>query len=171
VKIEEQSTRILKADETEQSRNPIDAERFLQTQLDVIRSRSVAMAVARDQHLFGNTQFLKAMRAPLTLKPSNILTPRQAQEEQVLAILHDNMSVSLPPDSRIATISFRSPDPRLAARIADSFAESYIRTDLQRRYDASAYARQFIAGQLADAKQQLERSERAAIDYSSSQRL
>jgi succinoglycan biosynthesis transport protein ExoP len=171
VKIEEQSTRILKADETEQSRNPIDAARFLQTQLDVIRSRSVAMAVARDQHLFGNTQFLKAMRAPLTLKPSNILTPRQAQEEQVLAILHDNMSVSLPPDSRIATISFRSPDPRLAARIADSFAESYIRTDLQRRYDASAYARQFIAGQLADAKQQLERSERAAIDYSSSQRL
>lgn len=171
VKIEEQSTRILKTDDNDAARNPIDAERFLQTQLDVIRSRSVALAVARDQHLFNNTRFLTAMRAPLELKPSAILTPRQAEEERVLTILRDNMSVSLPPDSRIATISFRSPDPKLAAQLADSFAESYIRTDLQRRYDASAYARQFITKQLADAKQQLERSERAAIDYSSQQRL
>lgn len=171
VKIEEQSTRILKTDDSEAARNPIDAERFLQTQLDIIRSRSVALAVARDQHLFNNPRFLTAMRAPLELKPSPILTPRQAEEERVLAILRENMSVSLPPDSRVAIISFRSPDPKLAAQLADSFAESYIRTDLQRRYDASAYARQFITKQLADAKQQLERSERAALDYSSAQRL
>lgn len=171
VKIEEQSTRILKTDENEAARNSVDAERFLQTQLDVIRSRSVALAVARDQHLFNNPRFLAAMHAPLKLKPSGILTPRQAEEERVIAILRDNMSVSLPPDSRIATISFRSPDPKLAAQLADSFAESYIRTDLQRRYDASAYARQFITKQLADAKEQLERSERAALEYSSAQRL
>ncbi len=171
VKIEEQSTRILKTDDNEPTRNPIDAERFLQTQLDIIRSRSVALAVARDQHLFGNTVFLRTMGEPVELKPSKILTPRQADEERILAILKKNMGVSLPPDSRVATISFRAPDPKFAARIADSFAESYIRTDLQRRYDASAYARQFITRQLADAKQQLERSERAALDYSSAQRL
>lgn len=171
VKIEEQSTRILKTDDSDAARNPIDAERFLQTQLDIIRSRSVALAVARDQHLFNNPRFLTAMHVPVELKPSAILTPRQAEEERVLGILRENMSVSLPADSRIATISFRSPDPKLAAQLADSFAESYIRTDLQRRYDASAYARQFITKQLADAKQQLERSERAALDYSSQQRL
>ncbi len=171
VKIEEQSTRILKTDDNEAARSSIDAERFLQTQLDIVRSRSVALAVARDLHLFNNSRFLTAMHMPLALKPSAILTPRQAEEERVLTILRENMSVSLPPDSRVAIISFRSPDPKLAAQIADSFAESYIRTDLQRRYDASAYARQFITRQLADAKQQLERSERAAIDYSSAQRL
>lgn len=171
VKIEEQSIRILKSDDSEAQRNPLDAERFLQTQLDVIRSRSVALAVARDQRLFGSEQFLRAMGEPLETKPSAILTPRQATEERVLGILKKNMSVDLPVDSRIAVISFRSPDPKLAARLANSFAESYIRTDLQRRYDSSAYARQFISKQLDDAKLQLERSERAALAYSSSQRL
>lgn len=171
VKIDEQSMRILKTDDAEAARNPLDSERFLQTQLDIIRSRSVALAVARDLRLFNNEGFLRAMGEPVALKPSKILTPKQADEERVIGILSDNMSVSLPVDSRVATISFRSPDPRLAARVANAFAETYIRADLQRRYDSSAYARQFIAKQLADAKRQLEQSERAAIDYSSSQRL
>lgn len=171
VKIEEQSIRILKSDDSEAQRNPLDSERFLQTQLDVIRSRSVALAVARDQRLFGSEQFLQAMGESIETKPSSILTPRQAMEERVLGILKKNMSVDLPVDSRIAIISFRSPDPKLAARLANSFAESYIRTDLQRRYDSSAYARQFISKQLDDAKLQLERAERSALAYSSSQRL
>ncbi|UUL82173.1 GumC family protein [Sphingomonas qomolangmaensis] len=171
VKIEEQTSRILKTDESEASVNPIDSERFLQTQLDIIRSRSVALAVARSENLFGNAQFLRSMDAEGELKPSEVLTPRQAEEERILEILQESMTVSLPVDSRIATIGFRSPDPKLAAQLANSFAENYIKTDLQRRYDTSAYARQFITQQLADAKQQLEQSERAALAYSSRERL
>lgn len=171
VQIEEQSTRVLKSNDLEPVRNPMDSERFLQTQLDIIRSRSVALAVAKDQKLFGNAQFLKSMNVSEDLGEPGVLTPRQAEEERLLRILKENMEVKLPVDSRIATISFSSPDPQLAARMANSFAESYIRTDLQRKYDTSAYAREFIGNQLDDAKQQLERSERAALAYASRERL
>lgn len=170
VKIEEQSTQILRSsDKTEQS--TIDAQRFLQTQLDIIRSRSVALAVARDQRLIGNADFFQKMGLPADGGVAPNLTARQSAEDRAVGVLMQHMVVELPVDSRVAKISFRSPDAVLAARIANSFAESYIRTDLQRRYDASAYARDFIARQLQDAKQQLERSERAALGYASSARL
>lgn len=171
VKIEEQSSQILKSDSLEAPTGAFDAERFLQTQLDIIKSRSVALAVARDQRLIGNTAFLRQMNLPEVLATSSILTPRQAQEEQAIGILQAFMDVELPSDSRIATISFRSPDPLLAARIANSFAESYIRTDLQRKFDTSSYARQFLSQQLQDAKRQLEASERSVLRYASQARL
>jgi len=170
VKIEEQATRILNAaDKSDQ--NPVDSQRFLQTQLDVVRSRSVALAVARDQRLIGNAAFYEKMGLPADAGPAPNLTARQMAENRAVGVLMQHMTIELPVDSRVATISFRSPDPVLAARIANSFAESYIRTDLQRRYDTSAYARDFIARQLEDAKQQLERAERAALSYASGARL
>lgn len=170
VKIEEQPTQVLRSAEKAQA-DPVDAQRFLQTQLDIIGSRSVALAVARDQRLIGNAAFYEKMGLPADGGAVPNLTARQAAEDHAVGVLMANMKVKLPVDSRIALISFRSPDPVLAARIANSFAESYIRTDLQRRYDASAYAREFIGQQLQDAKQQLERSERSALAYASSARL
>lgn len=170
VKIEEQATQILRSSDDQQVAS-IDAQRFLQTQLDLIRSRSVALAVARDLRLIGNAEFYEKMdlSTEVTVVPN--VPPRQAAEDRAVGVLMEGMDVELPVDSRVASISFRSPDPILAARIANSFAESYIRTDLQRRYDTSAYSREFISGQLDNAKQQLERSERAALAYASSQRL
>lgn len=170
VKIEEQATQVLRSSDKAQA-DPIDAQRFLQTQLDIIGSRSVALAVARDQRLIGNADFYKKMGLAADGAPPPNLTARQAAEDHAVGVLIANMKVKLPVDSRIASISFRSPDPVLAAQIANSFAESYIRTDLQRRYDASAYSREFIGQQLQNAKQQLERSERAALAYASSARL
>src|SRR3546814_18778344 len=72
---------------------------------------------------------------------SSSLPPEQVQRELVLRTLQDNLAVSLPVDSRIASISFDSADPQLAARIANSFAPHYIRNNLQRKFDTSSYAR------------------------------
>lgn len=170
VKIEEQFTQVLRSSDKTDA-NPMDSQRFLQTQLDIIGSRSVALAVARDQRLIANPDFFGKMGLPADSGGAPNLTARQAAEDRAVGVLMGKMEVKLPVDSRIAIISFRSPDPVLAARIANSFAESYIKTDLQRRYDASAYAREFISGQLQNAKQQLERSERAALAYASGARL
>lgn len=171
VQIEEQSARVLKSDELEPARNPLDAERFLKTQVDIIRSRAVALSVIREQKLVNNPAFLEAMGVSGEAKTNGILNRQQAEQERLLALLADNLVVHLPTQSRVVSISFTSPDPHVAARIANSFAENYIRTDLQRKYSTSAYARQFLANQLATARVQLERSERAALAYASDQRL
>jgi hypothetical protein len=71
----------------------------------------------------------------------------------------------LPRNSRLATIDFTSTDPAMSARIANAWAEEFIQANLQRRYDSSAYARDFISGQLAEAKSKLEQSERDLNAY------
>lgn len=171
VQIDEASVRVLNKDESDAARNPLDTERYLQTQLGILRSRAVAEAVAQSERLFGSEPFLLAMNEDGELEPTPVLTPRQAERERVIAILQENLSIELPPDSRLASVSFDSPDPQLAARIANSFADSYIRSDLQRRFNTSAYAREFISKQLETARRQLEESERAALDYASRERL
>src|SRR3546814_14304867 len=71
----------------------------------------------------------------------------------------------------IASISFDSADPQLAARIANSFAQNYIRNNLQRKFDTSSYAREFLKQQLDEAAIRLADSEREALDYARRTRI
>jgi len=52
-----------------------------------------------------------------------------------------------------------------AARIANGIADGFIDSSLQRRYDASAYARKFLQQQIAKTRAGLEKSERELVAY------
>lgn len=149
-----------------------DTDRFLQTQLDIIRSRGVAEAVAEREGLFRGPAFIEAMgedaedtRVPLGM------SPRDAQRERVLKTLRDAMRVRFTGTTRIATISFTSPDPKLSARIANAYADAYIRSNLARRAGSSDYALDFLRGQLREAQARLERSEQAVVSYARRTRI
>lgn len=165
VQIDQEAAKVLGTEDSEASAAIADSDRFLQTQLDIIRSRALAISVAEDLLLFNNPQFLEQMEVDPDSIESSVLPPAEARRELVLQTLEENMSVSLPFDSRIATISFDSPDGNLSARIANSFAENYIRNNLQRRFDTSSYAREFLQEQLQEAAVRLAESEREALEY------
>ncbi len=165
VQIDQEAAKVLGTEEADSTASIVDSDRFLQTQLDVVRSRAIAQAVAEDLQLFNNPRFLEQMNVDPDSAETSVLPIEEAQRELVLETLDENMNVGLPVDSRIATISFDSPDGSLAARIANSFAENYIRNNLQRRFDTSSYAREFLQEQLQEAAIRLSESERAALDY------
>ncbi|WP_137869499.1 polysaccharide biosynthesis tyrosine autokinase [Sphingopyxis sp. 2PD] len=165
VQINQEREKVLGTESKEDVVSLQDAERFLQTQLDVLRSRTTATAVADEMNLFNNDEFLTAMGEESATNPGPRQTLEEARREQVIRILQDNLSLNLPVDSRVVQIGFQSSDPRLAARIANSFADSFIRSNLQRRFDSSSYARDFLREQLQEAQLRLEKSERAAVDY------
>ena len=48
----------------------------------------------------------------------------------------------------------------MAAQVANGIADSFINSTLQRRYEASAYARNFLEQQIAKTRGDLESSER-----------
>ena len=141
-----------------------DVERFLNTQVDILRSRGLAERVARRLELIGNERFYNAMELPPPDRDMNDAERR----EQVIALLQDNMEAALPRNSRIATVSFLSADPEMSAKIANAFAEEFIQANLQRRFDSSAYARTFISEQLEEARVRLESSEREVNAYARS---
>lgn len=164
VQIEQQSAKILGTEDLEPVPSAQEAERFLQTQVDIIKSRALAARVAEDLALVSNEDFLRSVGA----KPLDAEQPTAAKREQALSLLKKNLAVTLPRNSRVVSIAFDSRDPAQAANIANSFAENFIEMSLERRFETSSYSREFLQKQLALTKAKLEASERSLIDYSRS---
>lgn len=171
IEIRQEAEKVLGTEaDRESASSRLDTERFLQTQLDIIRSRSVATTVAENLGLFRGDAFLEAMHAKESA-PSRILSARETHREDVLKVLSKNLSVEYTGDTRIAVLTFTSPDARLAARVANGYADAFIRNSLQRRASSSNYALEFLRQQLAEAQERLQQSERAAIDYARRTRI
>lgn len=141
-----------------------DADRFLQTQVDVLHSRAMTERVANTIHLVGNQQFFDKMRVSPP-KPKDGVDRTQQLKDASLELVSDNLSIAMPHESRVIPITFRSPDAALAAQIANTYATQFISSNLQRKYDSSTYAREFLSTQLAAAKTRLEVSERDLNAY------
>ncbi len=163
VQVEQESARVIESADVEPAASYQDADRFLRTQTDILESRAISIRVAQALRLFGNRAFVAAMQSKST--PAALSGTPQQQRETVLKLLQSNLSVELPRQSRIVSVNFTSPDPALSARIANGYIDQFILANLQRKYDSSSYARDFLSKQLGETKAKLEASERAVNQY------
>ena len=111
-----------------------DIEMFLNTQLEILRSRTLAERVVRRLNLASNERFFAAMQSPG-------LSETASEQERVNAAIdmaRGNLGVDLPRNTRIATLSFTSTDPQVSAEIANAYAAEFIQSNLQRKFDSSA---------------------------------
>jgi capsular exopolysaccharide synthesis family protein len=163
VQINERADQVLGGDEdSNQNYVPAwDSDRFLQTQIDVLNSRGISRRVAKRLKLDGNAEFYAAMQVDAPAPG----TPQSMIRDTTRLLLRDNLRTALPANSRIVSISFESTDPEFSARVANAFAAEFIAANLQRKFDSSSYARNFVSEQLAEAKSRLEASELAVNSY------
>jgi capsular exopolysaccharide synthesis family protein len=141
---------------------------FFQTQYGLLKSWSLASRVAQAENLGTDPQFLKALgikQGPRRARPG------AGANDWVAGYLQGGLGVFPVRDSRLVRITFDSPDRDLSARIANAFADNFISSNLQRRFDASSYARTFLEQQLAELKAKLEDSERAVVAYATQQQI
>lgn len=138
-----------------------DTERFLNTQLDVLRSRALAERVADALDLANDERFFASMETATDASKGSETDKRKL----AVGLLQANTTVELRRTTRIAMIGFTSTDAEMSARIANAFAEEFIQQNLQRRFDSSSYARNFVSEQLEEARTSLEESENALNDY------
>ena len=130
---------------------------FLATQYGLLRSRALAERVARSLNLANNPAF-----AP----PG---ASRELRERSAASVTAGNFVVMPVTGSRLVTLTYTSPDPTMAAEIVNAYAEGFIASDLERRYDTTADARRFLQNRLATIKAALERSERTLVQYAQQQ--
>ena len=163
VQINNQSDEVLGADFETQIAPPSDwdTERFLNTQLDVLRSRALAERVLDALDLASDDRFFAAMEIPAEA----LADPEVDRRKWAISLLQDNLEVDLRRTTRIALIGFTSIDPEMSARVANAFAEEFIQQSLQRRFDSSAYARNFVAEQLDEARRDLQETEETLNNY------
>jgi capsular polysaccharide biosynthesis protein len=165
IQVERETSRVLDIQDVQPVEQALEAERFLQTQIELLQSESVATEVARRLRLFTGNHFLRQMHEKPTDIGGDPADLRLARQEQVVKLLGDNLSVDWNRNSRIVRLLFDSPDPALSARVANTFAQAFIAANLERRLDSTVYARDFLDRRLAQVKQRLEDSEREMIGY------
>ncbi len=85
--------------------------------------------------------------------------------ESVLGALRGALTVEPVRNSRLVKIHVDNSNADLAAKMANTWADGYIKSNLERRLDASSYAKTFLEQQLALIKEKLETSERQLNEY------
>jgi capsular exopolysaccharide synthesis family protein len=155
IEIKRQESQIMK----ESSIEPVvvNDPAAMATQFGLMQSRDLAVRVAQRLNLASNPAY-----APQSLS-------REARENVAVGRLRAGLSVAPVGTSRLMSVNFVSADRNEAARISNAFADSFISTGLERRYDATAYARNFLQQRITAVKAALDQSERQLVAYARQQ--
>lgn len=170
LQIERESARVLDVDDVQPSESLSFGEEFFQTQYGLLRSRSLAERVVDSLGLASSDAFLDQMGvSPPERETGSAAGYSRQRREMVVRVVMANFAVSPIRGSRLVEISFESPSPQLSARITNSFAENFIQANLDRRFESSSFAREFLEEQIALTKAKLEETERALVLYASAE--
>jgi capsular exopolysaccharide synthesis family protein len=169
MEIAREAARVVNDGDT-QPRQAAAGQEFYQTQYGLLRSRALAEQTVASLRLADNPTFLYGYSGKKA--PANALAgDRQRRERSAAGLLMGHLTVEPVRGSSLVQLSFDSPDPALSATIVNSIAKNFISSTLNRRFQATAYARQFLQQQIETTRQKLEASERALVAYAGQQRI
>lgn len=136
----------------------VDSE-FFNTQIELLRSDTLAGDIIDQFNLISDPEF--------TLVEGS----REQRRLAAINAFSDKLRVGAVGRSRLIKVSFEHTSPKKAARIANAVTDSFITYNLERKYNATSYARDFIEDRLKTTKDTLERSERELVEYASNNDL
>jgi chain length determinant protein EpsF len=124
---------------------------FMATQVDIIRSERVALRVVRNLRLTENPQVQAQWRAA---------TEGQGSVEQWLIRLFQRQVDVVPArESSVIALSYKAPDPRFAAALANAFVQAYIDTVLELRVDPARQYASFFETRSKEARDTVEKAQ------------
>ena len=146
---------------------------FYQTQYGLLKSQSLAERVATQLSLVDDPRFYERFsfsKADSWFEGGRLNPGASTREERLREagnILLSHVDIVPARLSRLVTISFTSPDAAFSQKIANAWAAQFIQQTLARRFDTTAYARNFLEGRLESLRKRIDQSERALVDYAS----
>ncbi|MCP4767064.1 MAG: exopolysaccharide biosynthesis protein, partial [Gammaproteobacteria bacterium] len=148
---------------------------FYQTQYELLQSRTLARRVIDQLGLHesdamtpddAEPSFIAGLIGSVKgLFSAPLEAPQDALPRDLEAVFLDNLSVAPISNSRLVRLYYESPDPAEAALVANAIAASFVDMSLERRFEASAYAKGFLEERLKQVRADLEDSERAMVAY------
>ena len=159
------------------------SQEYLQTQFNVLQSKSLAERVIKALNLDTNPRWSGRANPSQTSKivqsfretvpfgdKSDKTEGAESLEERRLAGFVNQFVGSLTTspirNSRLVDVSFNARDPELAATIVNTLAKEYIGMNFETKYNATNVASDFLAGKLVDLKARVEKSEEDLIRFS-----
>ena len=153
---------------------------FLRTEYERLSSRMMAERVASALNLSDDRDFLRPRGFSLrTLVRSFFSRPVATSQvsnkgdniRAAAGIVQGNLIVRPVNGSRMVDLTYTDSDPERAQRIAKAYADAYIASNLDKRFEANAYAKTFLEDQLKQLKLRLENSERDLLDFAQKEQI
>ncbi|WP_206860829.1 GumC family protein [Lysobacter changpingensis] len=177
LQIERDTMKVVSFEAIEPTESPLDRD-FYQTQYELLKSESLAKRVIEDLRMIAEPTYEKYVEAAdedaeerADGKPVNNSLRRQLREDAVVKPVLEALSIEPIRNSRLVRVNFDSPDPGLSAKVANAYATAFIASNLERRFQASSYAKKYLEERLAQLKDRLEDSERQVVAFSAQEHI
>lgn len=152
------------------------------SQVEILQSENVGLAVIKDLHLTEDAEFVAPsdglfrtimglVSNPLDL--FKIFTGGSSEEQPsefaltraALGRLQSQLTISRAGLTYVINIGFRSHDPQRAAQVANAVAEAYIVDQLESKYEATRRAGTWMRDRIKELRDQSTNAERAVVDF------
>jgi len=155
--------------------NPDDE--YMRTQYELLQSRTMAERVASAANLAGDAGFLESRDFSLIGSISSLFgsTPsapsQTALEDAAVSVVLGNRVVRPVAGSRLVDISYSDPNPERTQQIANAYADAYVASNLDKRFQANASAKTFLDDKIQQLKLRLEGSEKKLLAFAQAQQI
>ncbi|MBV8671956.1 MAG: polysaccharide biosynthesis tyrosine autokinase [Acidobacteriaceae bacterium] len=153
----------------------LDYSMTLETEARILQSGSLALQVIKDLHLETTSDYFPE-HSPGLRFPAWILFWKKPVEPMsvpiddapdrryvVLKIFASHLKVTPLVGTRLIEISYSDPDPKLAAKVVNRLVQTLMDYSFQARFNATAQASDWLAGQLVGLRRQTEELQQKAI--------
>lgn len=170
IQIELESADVIDYTDVTQDESSASSKDFYQTQYELLQSRSIARRVIdtlglSKSQIIGSTKGNFSARLELSRLKSLLWPDEAAPPADLESLFLDQLSIEPVRNSRLVRVHYEHENPEMAADIANAIAAAYIDMSLNRRFEASSYAKTFLAERIKQARADLEDSERALMQY------
>jgi polysaccharide biosynthesis transport protein len=148
---------------------------FMRTQFELLNGRTMAERVASALKLGEDQDFFQPRNFSITGAIFKIIglgggsgggtANKSNRESAAAAVVLGNRAVRPVMGSRLVDIDYSDPNPARAQRIASAYADAFVASNLDKRFQANSYAKVFLEDQLKTLKLRLEESEKALLDF------
>lgn len=165
VKVEPYGAYILEGQDVDQGISSNQVYDYLATQIEVIKSRSLAEVVVANLNLGERYDLLgkdvDEGRAPGTSDEAWA----QAKRQMATSILVGSVVTRVPEENWVIPIGFRSDKPALAAELANAYADAFVASGTSSKIADNQYAIGYLQEQIVDVRSKLEDAEQAANTF------
>lgn len=163
---------------------------FLQTQIELLKSQSLARRVVADMGLADSGE-LDRLWPPSPWQKLSGMFRREATEGngtaaaaaagkdaeasdaglRLAGAFGGGISVEPVRNSRLVRVHYDSPDAAFSQRAANAIAEAFLASNIERRFDSASYAKGFLEDRLQELKLKLEDSERRLVEFAQKEQI
>lgn len=165
--VEQRSNALIRSAGDQPAQPSIPVEAMMSSQIELIKSRDTLLSVIDSQDLRSVPELAGASASPISLimQLAGRRPEPKSLDETVLQNLNDRLTVVRERDSAVISISVRTTDPELSARIANAIANAHVSRRAELSLSDTAEASQWLQQEIARLRIKVQEAETAVANY------